>query len=146
MSASYCTHGALSAVAAPGRSSGRRGRSTVETLLSRRSRATRSRHRGYHMSASGTVASRRGVNDLSVRIKIAAVVALALLVAVMVGITGLSALGNTNADAQRMYSSNVAGAAAIGNVRAQALQTRLSVLNHALSHDQASMARYLQNV
>ncbi|HEX8344805.1 MAG TPA: methyl-accepting chemotaxis protein [Actinoplanes sp.] len=100
-------------------------------------------------TAVGTPASarrHRSFNDLSVNFKILTAVSVAVLVALAVGIVTLSALSDASASAQRIYRSNVASVAAVGQIRAEAAQTRVDVANHAISRDAAGMAKYRQAV
>ena len=101
----------------------------------------------------GTVASVatgvRGRNffaDLSVKVKIMSAVGVAGLVAVAIGTLGLHALSKASGSAQKIYSANVASIDAIGDLRAAVLQTRIDVLNHAVSRTGANKAKYLQGL
>src|SRR4051812_3554073 len=71
--------------------------------------------------------------DLSVNVKVLAAVATAAAVAVIVGITGLVALGNASDSAQLIYQSNVASIKAVGQIKFYATQTRSDAANQALS-------------
>ena len=109
------------------------------------------RNRGDHgrVDAGFAAGRRRGgcppvdrVDDLSVSTKIFVAVLTGLLVAVAIGLLGLYGLRETSRATQSMYRNNVAGVSAIGRLRAAAFKTRVDVANHAISQDQASMAKY----
>ncbi|MET0415574.1 MAG: methyl-accepting chemotaxis protein [Actinoplanes sp.] len=87
---------------------------------------------------------RRSFADLGVNVKILTVLALAGLVALLVGVTGLQALSRSSDAANKIYSSNLASVDAIGDLRAAIVQARLDVAGHAVSQDKATMAKYLQ--
>ena len=87
---------------------------------------------------------RRSFDDLSVSVKVLAAVSVAALVALAVGITGLVALGNASASAETIYTSNVAGIRAIGQVRTAISTARVDLAMQALSVDQASTDKYGQ--
>src|SRR5882724_10909766 len=76
--------------------------------------------------------------DLSVNAKISAAVGLAALVALVVGVTGLLALGKASNSAQLIYTSNVASIEAAGQIKAAVTQARVDLANQALSPDAAS--------
>ncbi|MEV4281985.1 methyl-accepting chemotaxis protein [Actinoplanes xinjiangensis] len=95
--------------------------------------------------ATATVGRRSGwFADLSVRTRILSAVALAALVAVVVGLLGVQTSSAASAAAQRIYDQNVSSILALSDLRAAVLQARLTVVNHAVSQDQASMAKYEQ--
>jgi methyl-accepting chemotaxis protein len=95
------------------------------------------------MSAStDATGSRRRLGDLSVNVKILAALAAALLVAIAVGITGLSALSTTNQATQRMYSSNITSVAAIGQLRTTLFKTRMDSVQHLISGDVATTTKF----
>lgn len=76
---------------------------------------------------------RRSFADLSVNVKILTAVGLAGLVGLIVGITGLRALSESSAAAQKIYSSNLASVNAVGDIRTAMVQTRLDVVNQVAS-------------
>jgi len=80
--------------------------------------------------------------DLSVNAKISAAVGLAALVALVVGVTGLLALGKASNSAQLIYTSNVASIEAAGQIKAAVTQARVDLANQALSPDAASLAKF----
>ncbi|MEU4561956.1 methyl-accepting chemotaxis protein [Actinoplanes sp. NPDC023936] len=84
------------------------------------------------------------VADLSVKVKILGAVALAAVVALVVGISGLMSLGEVSDKAQLIYESNVASIKAVGQIRATVLQTRSDVANQALSPDAASVTKFTE--
>jgi methyl-accepting chemotaxis protein len=96
------------------------------------------------VTGGGPAEKRHFFADLGVNTKILTAITIAVLVAIAVGITGLSALGGASASAQRIYSNNVAGVGAIGAVKAAMTQTRVDVLNQAISLDAATTAKYGQ--
>jgi methyl-accepting chemotaxis protein len=81
-------------------------------------------------------------NNLSVRVKVLAAVAVAALVALVVGISGLVALSNTNDSAQLLYKSNIASLKAVGQIRAALNKARADIANQAISLDAASTAKF----
>jgi methyl-accepting chemotaxis protein len=93
---------------------------------------------------SAPVGKRRFFVDLSVNAKILTTIAIAVLVALVVGVMGLRALSRTSAEAQRIYTSNVIDVAAVGAIKTVMTQARVDLANHAISTDDANMAKYLQ--
>ena len=91
---------------------------------------------------AGARPARRGIADLSVRTKILAAVGVALLVALVVGVVGLRALGASSASAERIFTSNVSGVNAVGDIRATLAQARLDTTNHMISRDAALKRKY----
>ncbi|GIF02516.1 methyl-accepting chemotaxis protein [Actinoplanes siamensis] len=89
---------------------------------------------------------RRSFADLSVNIKILTAVGLAALVALLVGVLGLSALADASRSAQLIYRSNVASIRAIGAVDKAMAQVQSDSANQALSLDAASTARFTEAV
>lgn len=79
-------------------------------------------------------------------VKIFAALAVALLVAVVVGVTGLGALSETNDRTQRMYTSNISSVAAVGELRETVFLTRLDTTPHLLAKDPAGVAKFRQAV
>jgi methyl-accepting chemotaxis protein len=77
--------------------------------------------------------------DLRVSTKILAAVAVAGIVALAVGITGLAALSRSSSSAQRIYSGNVESVSTLGDLRAAMLQARLDLTVHFIVQDNASM-------
>jgi methyl-accepting chemotaxis protein len=78
--------------------------------------------------------------DLRVNIKVLTAVAVAGLVALAVGVTGLVALGRASNSAQRIYSENLKTVAALGDLRATMIQARLDLTLHFVAKDAASKA------
>jgi methyl-accepting chemotaxis protein len=91
------------------------------------------------------MASRAGtrfaVRDLSVRTKILLAVAVGGTVALIIGINGITAMSRSSASAERLYG-NVSGISAVGAMHAAMLQARLDLANHAISQDEATIAKY----
>jgi methyl-accepting chemotaxis protein len=81
------------------------------------------------------------LRDLGVKIKILAAVALAGLIALGVGITGLTALSHSSDAAQRLYG-NVDATEAAGELNAAMIRARLNLANHALSRDVTTRQKY----
>src|SRR3954454_4844920 len=88
------------------------------------------------------VGVRARLGALSVNVKIVSVLVLALLIAVAVGVLGLQALSATNAATQRMYTSNVSGVSAIGQVRTALFMTRMDAAMHLISQDREHTAKF----
>ncbi|WP_431838250.1 methyl-accepting chemotaxis protein [Cellulomonas sp. Y8] len=82
------------------------------------------------------------LGDRGVRARILAAVLLAAAVGALVGVVGLVALGSTNAATTAMYAENVVGLQQAATLRRAMVQMRLDVTNHALSTDDAVMARF----
>ncbi|GAA2863642.1 methyl-accepting chemotaxis protein [Actinoplanes cyaneus] len=102
-------------------------------------------------SDSGTAtptgrSSRRHFADLSVKTRFLGVVMIAAVVAVVVSILSLRALQHADAIAQKIYRENLASVAALGDLRASILQTRLTIANHAISQDKTTKAKYLRTL
>src|SRR4051812_49749865 len=93
-------------------------------------------------AAVASTRGRPGWADLSVRVKIIAAVLVAALVALLVGVLGLSALSDASRSAQQIYSSNVASVSAIGSLNAAIRQTRLDTASQALSQDAPTITKY----
>jgi methyl-accepting chemotaxis protein len=92
--------------------------------------------------AARGVSSARGrfsLADLPVSTKILAAVAVAGIVALAVGLTGLVALSRSSSSAQRIYSGNVESVSALGDLRAAMLQARLDLTLHFIVQDTATM-------
>jgi methyl-accepting chemotaxis protein len=94
--------------------------------------------------SAAPVRTRPSFADLKVNVKILTAISIAVLVALIVGITGLRALSAASGSAQVIYSSNVASIKAVGDLKASMIQARLDVANHAVSYDEATMAKYEQ--
>ncbi|WP_430790129.1 methyl-accepting chemotaxis protein [Actinoplanes sp. G11-F43] len=89
-----------------------------------------------------TVTTGRGFwADLSVNIKILVAIGVAALVALVVGLLGLSALSDASAAAQRIYAGNLAGVSALGVVQNGITQSRLDLALHVVYTDSASKGR-----
>jgi len=82
------------------------------------------------------------LGDRGVRARILATVLLAAAVGALVGVVGIAALGSTNAATTAMYAENVVGLQQAATLRRAMVQMRLDVTNHALSTDEAVMARF----
>ena len=82
--------------------------------------------------------------DLGVNAKILIAIAVAVLVALTVGIAGLSALSSASASAQQIYTSNVRNVAAVGAVKSAMVQARVDVANQVISTKDATRAKYSQ--
>ncbi|GAA1634562.1 methyl-accepting chemotaxis protein [Actinoplanes couchii] len=80
--------------------------------------------------------------DLSVNIKILVSIGVAAVVALVVGLLGLSALSEASAAAQRIYGSNLAGVSALGVVRNGITQSRLDLTLHAVYPERAAKDGY----
>ena len=89
-------------------------------------------------TVSGRVRGRFSFADLRVNTKILVAVAVAGVVALAVGVTGLVALSRASSSAQKIYSGNLASVAALGDVRADMLQARLDATSHFVAPDKAS--------
>jgi methyl-accepting chemotaxis protein len=76
-------------------------------------------------AASSPARGRFSFADLRVNTKILTAVAVAGIVALAVGVTGLVALGRASGSAQRIYGANLVSVSALGDVRAAILQVRL---------------------
>jgi methyl-accepting chemotaxis protein len=93
------------------------------------------------MSTTAQAPGRFSFADLGVRTKILAAVAVAALVALVIGVVGLTTSSRSSTAAQGLYG-NVDATGAVGEVRAAMLQARLNLANHAISTDEATIARY----
>jgi methyl-accepting chemotaxis protein len=80
--------------------------------------------------------------DLSVSVKVLAAVATAALVALIVGIHGLTSLSEASRSAQLIYRGNVTSIKAVGQLRGVVLQARVDTANQALSVDAASTKKF----
>ncbi|MFI1990971.1 methyl-accepting chemotaxis protein [Actinoplanes sp. NPDC020271] len=80
--------------------------------------------------------------DLSVKTKILGGIGVAVLVAVVIGVVGLQALGNASDSAGVLYNSNVASIKTIGQIEATTRQARLDVSNQAISQDAPTVQKY----
>ncbi|MBM2618301.1 methyl-accepting chemotaxis protein [Actinoplanes sp. LDG1-06] len=86
----------------------------------------------------------RVIADLGVRTKILGAVCVAILVAVVVGTVGLSALGSSSAAADKIYASNVAGVNELGDIRTALARARLDAANFMISETAARKDEYRQ--
>ncbi|GLY06518.1 MULTISPECIES: methyl-accepting chemotaxis protein [Actinoplanes] len=82
--------------------------------------------------------------NTSVSVKILGAVAVAAVVALAVGLVGVYGLRQASAAAERIYTGNVAGVDAIGDLRSAVTQSRLDVVSHASSQTAANQATYLK--
>ncbi|MFD0516618.1 methyl-accepting chemotaxis protein [Paractinoplanes durhamensis] len=100
------------------------------------------------ITGAGVSAPRRrpSLADLSVNVKVLFAVAVAALVALVVGITGLVSLGNASDSAQLIYKSNVASVKSVGQIRYWATQTRSDTANQALSVTAATTQQFAEAV
>ncbi|AEV85114.1 methyl-accepting chemotaxis protein [Actinoplanes sp. SE50] len=89
-----------------------------------------------------TARGRRSFADLSVNVKILMAVALAALVALLIGVLGLSALGKASGSAQLIYRSNVASVKAIGTVDKTLVQARLDTAFQLIAQKPADTQKY----
>ncbi|WP_306469611.1 methyl-accepting chemotaxis protein [Actinoplanes sp. DH11] len=80
--------------------------------------------------------------DLSVNIKVLVAVSVAAAVALLVGVLGLRALSSASDSAQQIYSGNVLGVAALGDVQNDMTQARLDLSNNAVNRDTATKQQY----
>ncbi|MEU8228272.1 methyl-accepting chemotaxis protein [Actinoplanes sp. NPDC048967] len=80
--------------------------------------------------------------DLSVNLKVLSAVAVAALVAVVVGINGILSLSDASASAQRIYQSNVASVGSLGDMQTAAWRARANLANQALALDPATTAKF----
>ncbi|MCO8274240.1 methyl-accepting chemotaxis protein [Actinoplanes sp. TRM 88003] len=85
---------------------------------------------------------RRSFDDLGVSVKVLSAVAVAALVALIVGIMGLIALQNASASAQLIYESNVSSIKAVGQIRSEVSEVRLDTANQALSTSDAAVQKF----
>ncbi|WP_229831078.1 methyl-accepting chemotaxis protein [Actinoplanes ianthinogenes] len=82
------------------------------------------------------------VADLSVKSKILGGIGLAVAVAVIVGVVGLTALKNASDTAQGIYTNNVSSIAAVGQIESVSRQARLDVADEAISQDAPTVKKY----
>ncbi|GAA4946398.1 methyl-accepting chemotaxis protein [Actinoplanes utahensis] len=94
------------------------------------------------LPVAAPASQRRGLADLSVKVKIVAAVGLAVAATIVVGMVGLSALSSTSNSAQLIYKSNVASIKAVGELETVIQQARLDAANQAISQDAATIAKY----
>ncbi|MFC7533520.1 methyl-accepting chemotaxis protein [Actinoplanes sp. GCM10030250] len=80
--------------------------------------------------------------DLSVKAKILGAVAVAGVVALVVGILGLQALSVASDSAELIYKSNVTSIKAVGQIKAAVAQSRVDVANQALSPTEADVTKF----
>jgi len=86
------------------------------------------------------------LGGLSVNVKILAALAIALLVAVTVGVLGLVSLSAANAGSDKLYNSNLASVKSIGQMRAALFMTRTDAANHVISLDAEHKATFRAGV
>ncbi|MGN6688329.1 MAG: MCP four helix bundle domain-containing protein, partial [Actinomycetales bacterium] len=80
--------------------------------------------------------------NAKVSAKILAAVIIAAVAALVVGVLGISALGQVSTKAQDIYAQGLQPLKALEELKQAALQTRLDLLNHAVSSDASHMAKY----
>jgi methyl-accepting chemotaxis protein len=85
---------------------------------------------------------RRSLADLSVNVKILTAVAVAGLIALLIGVLGLSALSQASESAQRIYHNNLASVKAIGALDRTVVQARLDTAFQLISQDTAGTKKY----
>ncbi|MEU4245743.1 methyl-accepting chemotaxis protein [Actinoplanes sp. NPDC026619] len=95
-------------------------------------------------NTAGTARGRRSFADLSVKVKILGGIGVAVMVAVIVGVAGLTALSTASASAQTLYNNNIASIKAIGLLEKVTRQGRLDAGNQAISQDAAAVEKYTQ--
>jgi methyl-accepting chemotaxis protein len=84
--------------------------------------------------------------DRGVKTKILSAVSVAALVAVLVGVLGVQALGRSAQANQDMYETNLASVAAGADMRAALSDVRLNLRNAALSTNRAQVQKYLDTL
>jgi methyl-accepting chemotaxis protein len=89
-----------------------------------------------------TMGKRPRFADLSVNVKILVAVLTAAIVALIVGVLGLRALGLTSGAAQQIYRSNVASISAVGQLRTAVNLARVDLANQLISNTPASETKY----
>ncbi|WP_258726307.1 methyl-accepting chemotaxis protein [Cellulomonas sp. NS3] len=94
------------------------------------------------MSAERRTSLLSRFRDLGVNTRILAAVLTAALVAGIIGTLGIVSLARTNAATTAMYENNFTGFEAAAGVRRAVLEMRLAVANHAISEDDAEMAKH----
>jgi methyl-accepting chemotaxis protein len=87
---------------------------------------------------------RRYWADLSVNIKIMFAICVAALAALVIGTSGLRALGEASGSANEIYEDNVTSAAVLGQLQNTMTQSRLDLTNQAVHTDAASKTKYEQ--
>ena len=97
-------------------------------------------------AANAPAQERRTFADLSVRVKILTAVAVAALVALIVGVTGLRALSKASESAQVIYRNNLVSSAAMAKIGKAVTQVRVDLANQVLSSDAASTTKFAQGV
>ena len=95
-------------------------------------------------AAGRTSRGRPSLADLSVNVKVLAAVAVAALVALIVGVNGIRSLGEASDSAQLIYRSNVTSIKAVGDLDSTVTRSGADLANQAVSPDQASVTRYTQ--
>src|SRR5436305_14421888 len=94
----------------------------------------------------GSASPRAWWGDRGVKTKVLAAVAVASLVAVVIGVMGLSALG-ASADSSRMlYASNIAGLTASADMRTAIADVRIASRNALLEPDRAQAGHILDSI
>ncbi|MCY1139338.1 methyl-accepting chemotaxis protein [Actinoplanes sp. Pm04-4] len=86
----------------------------------------------------------RVLADLGVRTKILGAVCVAILVAVVVGAVGLSALSRSSDSAETIYVSNVAGVNELGDLRTSLASARMDAANFMISATATLKEQYRQ--
>ncbi|WP_433789261.1 methyl-accepting chemotaxis protein [Actinoplanes sp. CA-252034] len=81
-------------------------------------------------------------DDLSVNVKILAVVVAGVVVAVVVGVFGLMELRHSSQAAELILTSNVASIKAVGELKTAFYRTRLSTANQAIAQDQTEIGTF----
>ena len=84
------------------------------------------------------------LRDARITTKIVATVAVAVLVAVAVGLLGLRALGHTADATDTMYRDELVGTVEVEAMRSQFFAIRLSGTNYAVASTPADRAKYLE--
>ncbi|WP_203708988.1 MCP four helix bundle domain-containing protein, partial [Cellulomonas marina] len=86
------------------------------------------------------------LQDRGVRLQVLVAVSLAGLVAVLVGVVGITALAANDARTTALYEQNFVGLQDAAGVRRATLSMRLNVVNYAVSGSEADREKYLRTL
>src|SRR4051795_4871872 len=85
-------------------------------------------------------------DDRGVKTKVLAAVAVASLVAVLIGVMGISALGASAGSNRMLYASNIAGLTAAADMRTVVADVRIASRNALLEPDRAKAGQILDSI
>ena len=91
-------------------------------------------------------AGTRWLRDRSVNAKVLSGIVLMAVVALVVGVLGITRMSSLNVRAQQLYAEGMVPLARVQAISDDAQQAQAALLNHVVSQDEATMSRYEQQL